>query len=210
MNTMEYADSLPLVAGLDEVGRGALAGPVVAGACVVACPLFRRRDRRKRWSPYRRIPPMDCLIADSKQLTPAERERAYAWIADHCATGIGIVGESYIDRHGIVAATQLAMLRALAHLERSCVPLSLAVDGRDRFSFPYPHESIVRGDESHPAIAAASIVAKVARDHIMRCQHRSHPAYGFHRHKGYGTAEHLRSLAQNGSCALHRLSFLHL
>jgi ribonuclease HII len=205
---MDDGAVIDIVAGIDEVGRGAVAGPVVAGACILSCDLYRRRHRRKRWSPYKRIPPCDCLIADSKQLTPQERAVSYEWIVAHCVTGIGIVEADDIESDGILAATQLAMLRAVEDLSNRQQPTLLLVDGRDHFQFPHPHRSIIRGDESEPAIAAASIVAKVTRDRLMAAYRTFYPVYGFEHHKGYGTRDHLRHIRRHGCCPLHRLSFL--
>ncbi len=197
-----------LIAGMDEVGRGALAGPVVAGICIVNCELYRRRFSLPRWSPFRRKPAIDCLIADSKQLSPEEREISYRWIVEHCSYGIGIADAEYIEEHGIVPATHLAMKLALQDLQRSCSPVLLLVDGRDPFKFSCPHHSIIRGDVTEPCIAAASIVAKVTRDRLMTGECARFPHYRFDKHKGYGTDEHIRSIRTHGICPLHRRSFL--
>ncbi len=207
-----------ILAGVDEVGRGAVAGPVVAGACVLTAPLFRRRHSFPRWSPFKkslvtlaaphRATRDDIVIADSKLLTPEERERAYVWITAHCFFGIGIVSESVIDERGILFATNAAMLLAIEDLRAKTEIHELLVDGRDTFRFPLPHRSIIRGDQTEPAIAAGSIVAKVTRDRMMRDCDKKFPLYGFAQHKGYGTLEHLSLITQHGTCLLHRKSFL--
>ncbi|MDD3896586.1 MAG: ribonuclease HII [Candidatus Peribacteraceae bacterium] len=179
------------IAGIDEAGRGALAGPVVAAACIL--------PERKNLHP---------LIRDSKQLTPQDRLEAYAWICSCCQYGIGSSLASFIDSDGILAATEKAMQDAVAALATSVTPTYLLVDGRDKFWFDYPHSSIIRGDESEPCISAASILAKVTRDRMMEAYAAEFPAYGFDAHKGYGTAEHFLALRHHGECPLHRRSFL--
>ncbi len=176
--------------GLDEVGRGSLAGPVVAGACWLNP---RRRNVR---------------IADSKALTLTEREKAFAWIAQHCKYGIGMVSATEIDDIGILAATEKAMQLAIVDLKRHIEPEYLLVDGRDKFTFAYPHTSIIRGDQKERCISAASIVAKVIRDRLMTDLAVSFPEYGFDRHKGYGTDIHCSAIRKHGLCVLHRRSFV--
>ncbi len=198
----------PVIVGIDEAGRGPLAGPVVAGACFIPHPLFPRRAHGKRWSPYKRKPLLDCLIGDSKQLSPEEREVAYAWITTNCHWGVGIVEADHIDTYGILEATQLAMQTALAALTKTITPTYLLVDGRDAFWFNYPHSSIIRGDSLEPAIAAASIIAKVTRDRIMREYAKAFPQYGFEGHKGYGSEMHIAAIHQHGPCLLHRKTYL--
>lgn len=151
------------------------------------------------------VPP---FIRDSKQLTPQAREEAFAWIAAQAIFGIGSSGADTIDAIGILGATEQAMQDAVAALAASVTPTYLLVDGRDTFWFDYPHSSIIRGDEVEPCISAASILAKVTRDRLMREACPQHPAYGFSSHKGYGTAAHFAALTRHGPCALHRRSFL--
>jgi ribonuclease HII len=196
-----------VIAGVDEAGRGALAGPVVAGACVVLPELFRRR-KRFHWSPYKRKPEADCLIADSKMLEPAQRELSYSWIAEHCVWGVGVVLAEEIDAVGILRANERAMRLAVTMLQERLQPTLLLVDGNDRYSFAVPHRSIIRGDQSEPCIAAASILAKVTRDRIMRSHRTLYPEYGFEGHKGYGSAEHIDAIRRHGPCPLHRKTFL--
>jgi len=178
------------IIGIDEAGRGALAGPVVAGACVLIESLKGRE-----------------YIRDSKQLTSEQREEAYEWITGHCTWGIGIVEARFIDTNGILAATEKAMQEALATIEKFVIPTYLLVDGRDKFWFNYPHSAVIRGDESEPCISAASILAKVTRDRIMIEYGKDHP-YGFTEHKRYGTEEHFAAIEKHGVSSLHRRTFL--
>ncbi|PIR52833.1 ribonuclease HII [Candidatus Peregrinibacteria bacterium CG10_big_fil_rev_8_21_14_0_10_49_10] len=179
-----------VIVGIDEAGRGALAGPVVAAACVEIPELSAQ-----------------ACIRDSKQLQPQKRENAYAWIAEHCLWGIGSVDAAIIDEKGILSATEQAMQTAVADLEKSVTPTYLLIDGRDKFWFNYPHSSIVRGDTSERCIAAASILAKVTRDRLMVEYGRRLP-YGFEIHKGYGTKSHFAAIQKHGLSILHRRTFL--
>lgn len=179
------------IAGIDEAGRGALAGPVVAGACILP------EDT-----------PLPRFIRDSKKLTPEMREEAFAWIAAHCMYGAGIVDAAFIDAQGILPATEKAMQEAVAVLAQVCRPTYLLVDGRDKFWFDYPHTAIIDGDNIEPCISAASIVAKVTRDRLMVELDRTFPQYGWKLHKGYGTPEHFDALRIHGPCPLHRRTFL--
>lgn len=173
---------------MDEAGRGPLAGPVVAGAV-----LLHRFDFTT---------PLD----DSKRLTPLARERAYRAILRAGAIGVGAAGPEEVDRIGIRAATHLAMLRALAKLPVH--PEMVLIDGNAiPAGCPFPALAIVRGDSRSLSVACASIVAKVVRDQWMGLIHRLHPEYGFHRHKGYGTEEHMRRIRAIGPCAFHRYTF---
>jgi ribonuclease HII len=160
------------------------------------------------WSPYEKKKREEIAIADSKALTPKEREGAYAWLSEHCVFGIGISAVEVVEAKGILTATNEAMLQAIAELQSKIAVTELLVDGRDHFRFPLPHRSIIRGDSLEPCIAAASIVAKVTRDRIMKEYSATFPEYGFHQHKGYGTSDHLASITKHGTCALHRKSFL--
>jgi ribonuclease HII len=199
---------MSIIAGIDEAGRGALAGPVTAGACVIAVPLFRRRKSFTCWSPFERKRDEDVLIADSKALSPEERERTYEWIIKNCAYGAGSIAAEEIDSRGILAATNEAMLLALAALRSKTDVTELLIDGRDKFRFPLPHRSIIRGDATEPTIAAGSIVAKVTRDRYMREVASQFPHFGFEGHKGYGSELHITTIKSRGPCALHRKSFL--
>lgn len=197
-----------VIAGIDEAGRGALAGPVVAGACIVEVELFLRRSPFQIWSPYKRRRSADIAIADSKLLSPEERVIAYEWITANCCWGVGIVPASFIENDGILAATERAMQEAVAQLCRMMTPTYLLVDGRDAFWFDYPHSSIIEGDRKESSIAAASIIAKVTRDRLMCEEHMRFPQYGFAQHKGYGTPEHVENIRRHGVCAIHRPYFL--
>lgn len=177
-----------LVAGTDEVGRGPLAGPVVA-ACVI-------------------LPP-DCdpqQFRDSKQLSH-ERRVALAEIltAGSARIGTGIVSAAEIDAINILQASLLAMKKAVESLP--VVPDFLLVDGTIAVPLAIPQKPLIKGDNRSASIAAASIIAKVTRDAMMDDLHREFPQYNFHRHKGYGTAEHCRLLRQHGPCPAHRRSF---
>tara|TARA_Y100000310_G_C20638868_1_gene792750 strand:+ start:368 stop:934 length:567 start_codon:yes stop_codon:yes gene_type:complete len=180
----------PVIVGIDEAGRGALAGPVIAGACVLIPELGDHS-----------------FIQDSKKLTPEIREEAYEWITQNCTWGIGIVDAEVIDAEGILSATEKAMQEALAVIEKSITPTYLLIDGRDKFWFNYPKSAVTRGDESEVCIAAASILAKVTRDRLMLKLAKKHP-YGFEEHKGYGTAEHFVAIERCGPSRLHRKTFL--
>ena len=177
-----------LIAGVDEVGRGPLAGPVVACALILP-PECRIRglDSSKRLSPKKR-----------KELYPLIREKALA-------VGLGRVGERKIDGINILKATHLAMKRAISHLEIE--PDLLLVDGFEIPGIEISQRAIVKGDEKSASIAAASIIAKVTRDRLMVRYHKRHPEYGFHKHKGYGTARHLRTLKIHGPSRIHRRTF---
>ena len=181
-----------VTAGIDEAGRGALAGPVVAAACIL---------RQAQGA-------LPSFIRDSKQLTPEEREEAFLWIREHCTFGIGMTDARVIDTAGILAATESAMQQAVAHLARTIVPTYLLIDGRDKFWFDYPHSSLIRGDQLEPCISAASIVAKVTRDHLMIEASADFPLYGFSEHKGYGAPLHFVAIEKYGTCPIHRKTFL--
>lgn len=182
--------SLPLTLGIDEVGRGALAGPVVAAACALPPG------------------PWPVRIGDSKQMSPEEREVSFAWLTQYCVHGIGRVEAVDIDLIGIMAATELAMQHAVKAVSISHPDLYLLVDGRDKFWFDHPHSSLVQGDTIEPCIGAASILAKVTRDRWMTELARRIAGYGFEQHKGYGSAEHMAAIRRLGPSAEHRKSFL--
>ena len=177
------------VAGVDEVGRGPLAGPVVAGAVVL-------RYSRAGW--VRRL-------RDSKLLDAASREELAARIRRHCDYGIGVVSSHVIDQLGMTAATRLAMRRAVEQLDR--VPDALIVDGREVVECETRQHAVIDGDALCPSVAAASIVAKVARDRMMDRLDARFPGYGFARNKGYATAEHREALRRLGHSSVHRLLF---
>ncbi len=194
------------IAGVDEAGRGALAGPVVAAACVLLLPLTKLRCSPPRWRP--KGSHNGPLIADSKILSPEAREAAFAWITAHCVYGIGMSSALDIDQHGILWATNKAMCVAVDSLRCLQEVDCLLVDGKDKFQFPVEHRSIVRGDRTEASIAAASIVAKVARDRLLRDAESIHADFRFSIHKGYGTPAHLAELRRFGPTLFHRSSFV--
>jgi len=176
------------VAGIDEAGRGPLAGPVVAAAVVLA------HDRRIRG------------LADSKLLAPPEREGLFRLIQERAlAVGVGIVDHETIDRINILQATRQAMAEALARL--AVMPELIITDFVTLPALPCPQKNLVAGDRRCASVAAASIVAKVVRDRIMVEVDRRFPVYGFARHKGYATPEHLAALDLYGPCPIHRRTF---
>ncbi|MBK7779797.1 MAG: ribonuclease HII [Ardenticatenia bacterium] len=185
-------DTGGLAAGLDEVGRGALAGPVVAAA-VVLDPADRTADALG-------------AVDDSKRLSPALRHVVAQNIRDSALDwGLGQASVDEIDALGIGRANDLAMLRALAALRR--LPVHLLVDGYRLRMSALPQQGIVGGDHLVLSIAAASVLAKVHRDGLMLDLDGDHPGYGFAQHMGYGTAAHRRAIASRGPSSAHRLSW---
>ncbi len=176
------------IAGVDEAGRGPLAGPVVAAA-VVLPENYRNKN-----------------IQDSKKLTGLQREQLFIEIKNTAlAYGIGVVGWKQIDEKGILEASKLAMRQAVLKLDSApdfvlsdAVPLNLA---------GVPQKAVIGGDGSVFCIAAASILAKVSRDRLMQKYHKKYPQYGFDQHMGYGTEIHLSAIKKYGSCPIHRMSF---
>ena len=185
------AQGYQLIAGIDEAGRGALAGPVVAAAVILSSQLDA---------------PWLNQVKDSKQLTPARREFLFGHIREIAvAVGIGMVHHRVIDDQGIVKATRLAMKLAIDHLSPS--PESLLIDYIRLPEVPLPQKGITNGDELCLSIACASIVAKVSRDRLMIELDRIYPGYGLAQHKGYGTKAHISCLYRVGPCPIHRQSF---
>jgi ribonuclease HII len=183
-----WKSGLQYIAGVDEVGRGPLAGPVVAAAVVFPKDVY--------------IPGID----DSKKLSPSTREELFSEIREGALTfGVGVVDQAVIDVINIREASLLAMKSALCQL--ALRPEYVLVDGNYFHGSPVPHETIVHGDAKVFSIAAASIVAKVVRDRMMNGYHLRHPEYGFNRHKGYPTRQHIEAIKRFGSCDLHRRSF---
>lgn len=181
------------VAGVDEAGRGALAGPVFAAAVVLSLDnqtLERFKD-----------------VRDSKLLAPATRERLFALICENITTyAVGSCPADYIDKQGILSATRQAMTAAIVNLPVAID--AIMVDGPLKLvNVNKPQRPVVRGDRLSLSIAAASILAKVSRDRYMLALDEMYPEYGFRRHKGYGTAEHLAALGRHGPCIEHRRSF---
>lgn len=176
------------IAGVDEAGRGPLAGPVVAAAVMlppegVGEPLF-----------------------DCKKISPQKRESLYELIcAKAIALGVGIVSPEEIDSLNILQATLKAMVHAIENL--SVLPDFILIDGPHGLPLPIPQKPIPKGDQLSNLIAAASIVAKVTRDRLMLQFHEKYPQYNFARHKGYGTREHRRAIERYGICEIHRKTF---
>jgi ribonuclease HII len=191
MDTYEklaYLEGYRYVAGVDEAGRGPLAGPVVAAA-VIFPPEYRNKE-----------------INDSKQLSATKRAYLYDIIKNEAiAVGVGVAESDVIDQINILRASLQAMSEALQELDTS--PDYLLVDGLHRVPLPTPQKPIVKGDALSISIAAASIIAKVSRDRIMEIYHRQFPQYNFMRNKGYGTEEHRNAIKQFGMCKIHRRSF---
>lgn len=177
-----------LVAGVDEAGRGPLAGPVVAAAVILKpdCP----------------IPGVN----DSKKLTERQRERLFEQImTEALCIGVGSASPAEIDQINILQATRKAMLEAV--LQLSSQPDALLIDGITTIASPLYQQTIKQGDSRSASIAAASIIAKVSRDRLMLEYDQLYPQYGFAQHKGYGSARHLSALREHGPCPIHRLSF---
>jgi len=186
----EEAEALGVgrIAGIDEAGRGPLAGPVVAAAVVLS-----RDDHISG-------------LNDSKLLSEVARDRLFAAVQDRAAAvAVGIVSPELIDRINILEATKVAMAQAVRELNPP--PDYLLIDGPISLDLDILQKGIIKGDRKSSSIAAASIVAKVTRDRIMKELHELYPVYGFDRHKGYGTEAHRRALMEYGPCPAHRLSF---
>lgn len=182
------ANGYLFVAGIDEAGRGPLAGPVVAAAVIL--------------SPEAPVEGVN----DSKKLTEQRRERLFELIMTRAfAVGVGQVDAATIDQINILQATRRAMLAAVQALSAS--PDLLLIDGITTIASPLPQHTIKQGDSRSASIAAASIIAKVTRDRMMAAYDELYPAYGFLRHKGYGSAAHLAALRQHGPCPIHRMTF---
>lgn len=202
------------VAGLDEAGRGPLAGPVIAAASVLVN--FRKFNFRK------------LVVDDSKKLTPIRREKAYKDLinSENVKWAIGKASEKIIDKINILEATKLAMQRAVINLEKKLQKKSkkqkhnnfdgrrnrytidlLILDGNFGINLPIPQKSIIKADEKIFTCQASSIIAKVHRDRIMEKYHQKYPQYEFNRHKGYPTKYHKKMLKKYGPCKIHRKTF---
>lgn len=185
-----YENNINYICGIDEAGRGPLAGPVVVGAVIL---------------------PKDSFIEgvnDSKKISEKKREKIYEQILEEAISySVGIVDQKTIDEINILNATKLGVKIALEGLkQRPDVIMVDALTNMDTLGIPYI--SVVKGDAKNYSIAAASIIAKVTRDRIMKEWDEIYPIYGFSKHKGYGTAEHIRIIKENGPCILHRRSFI--
>ncbi|OGP67337.1 MAG: ribonuclease HII [Deltaproteobacteria bacterium RBG_16_44_11] len=191
MDTFEkiaHLEGYKCIAGVDEAGRGPLAGPVVAAAVIFQLSYINPE------------------INDSKKLSARQREKLYEIITrEAIAVGVGVADAEIIDKVNILQATFLAMREAV--LELSTPPDYLLIDGLHCIALQIPQKPLVKGDTLSISIAAASIIAKVFRDRIMEIYHRQFPQYNFLRNKGYGTKEHCRAIEQFGMCKIHRKSF---
>lgn len=185
-----YNDKISYICGIDEAGRGPLAGPVVVGAVIL---------------------PKDSFIEgvnDSKKISEKKRERIYEQIiAEAISYGVGIVDQKTIDEINILNATKLGVKLAIEQMKvKPDLILVDALNNMDTNGIAY--KSVIKGDTKHYSIAAASIIAKVTRDRIMTQWDEVYPVYGFVKHKGYGTAAHISAIKENGPCLLHRKSFI--
>ncbi len=185
-----YSDKIQYICGIDEAGRGPLAGPVVVGAVIL---------------------PKDSFIEgvnDSKKISEKKREKIYEQIVDEAISyGVGIVDQKTIDEINILNATKLALKLAIEQMKvKPDLILVDALNNMDTCGIPY--KSIIKGDAKNYCISAASIIAKVTRDRMMREWDEIYPVYGFSKHKGYGTAAHIKAIKENGPCMLHRKSFI--
>jgi len=183
-----------LIIGVDEAGRGPLAGPVVAGAVALKGEYFENR------------------IDDSKKLSPREREKAYLELTSKSVYGIGIVNEKVIDNLNILVATRMAMEEAVRSLISNIETSSkknphVLVDGNVKLDLPFPFTNIIKGDTKSKSIAGGSILAKVTRDRIMSDYDKVYPQYGFIKHKGYPTKKHKEAIKKFGLSSIHRKTF---
>lgn len=179
--------NLSAIAGVDEVGRGPLAGPVVAACCIL---------------------PLDCMIDginDSKKLSEAKREKLYCEITASAFFKVSVIPQEVIDEINILRATKRAMAECIENMPVK--PELVLIDAVD-VKVSVPIKSIIKGDAQSYNIAAASIIAKVTRDRLMRDYDNLYPQYGFAKNKGYGTKEHIEALKKCGPCPLHRKSFI--
>ena len=185
---MYYGRGYQRIAGVDEVGRGPLAGPVVAAAVILPREGIEER------------------LFDSKKIPSKKREDLYEVIQTKAVgVGIGIIGHEEIDLLNILQATLKAMVLAIKSLP--IFPDFILIDGNQTIQIPVPQKPIRKGDQLSTSIAAASIIAKVTRDRMMLDWHEKYPQYNFARHKGYGTKEHRRAIETFGACDLHRKTF---
>ncbi len=189
LETQQYTKGYQWVCGIDEAGRGPLSGPVIAACCVL---------------------PRDVEIEglnDSKKLTPKKRDLLYDKIREVALDyAIGYATPEEIDSINILNATMLAMRRAIEGMEKT--PDFALVDGNCTRDFPIPAQAVIKGDSLSFSIAAASILAKVTRDRLCEKDHENYPEYGFDKHKGYGTKEHMDAVRRLGPCPIHRRTFL--
>jgi len=188
------SEGFNFIVGIDEAGRGPLAGPVVASAVVLLEDNFENR------------------IDDSKKLSSLQRDKAYSEIIQKTIFGVGIVSEKVIDHINILQATRLAMKEAVLQLLGKLDPstnknIHLMIDGAIKLDLDLPSLSIIKGDSKSKSIASASILAKVTRDRIMDDYDKVYPNYGFIEHKGYATKKHKLAVKKFGPCQIHRTTF---
>ena len=182
-----YKEGVTLIAGVDEVGRGPLIGPVVACACILPVNFYHKD------------------IKDSKKLSEKKREEMYKIIKENAISiGLGIVSEKVIDEVNIYEATKIAMKEAIKNLNIS--PEHVLIDAM-KLELNIPSTSIIKGDDKSESIAAASIIAKVTRDHMLDEMDKEYPMYDLKNNKGYGTKKHLEALQTYGPCKYHRVSY---
>lgn len=186
-----YSQGLMAVAGCDEVGRGPLAGPVVAASVIL---------------------PQDCnpaIFLDSKKISHKRRTELFVLLHElNAVIGVGIVDEKKIDQINILQASLLAMKIAVEELAtKGTAPDYVLVDGKFEIPHPVSQQALIKGESKSASIAAASIIAKITRDRIMDDFHKKYPVYQFHKHKGYPTKAHREAIAQHGPCPIHRRSF---
>lgn len=182
-----YKEGVTLIAGVDEVGRGPLIGPVVACACILPVNFYHKD------------------IKDSKKLSEKKREEMYKIIKENAISiGLGIVSEKVIDEVNIYEATKIAMKEAIKNL--NITPEHVLIDAM-KLELNIPSTSIIKGDAKSESIAAASIIAKVTRDHMLDEMDKEYPMYDLKNNKGYGTKKHLEALQTNGPCKYHRVSY---
>lgn len=209
-----------VVVGLDEAGRGPLAGPVVAAAVALNPNIQTPRSNQITKSTPKKVfkvsQKWDFIgywalglgiseVKDSKKMMARQREEVYKVLIKHpqVTWGVGIVSEKIIDKINILEATKLAMKKAVKNLDADF----LLIDGNFRLNVDLPQKSIIKGDQKVFSISAASIIAKVTRDRIMEKYHKKYPQYGFDKHKGYGTKAHFASIEKFGPCKIHRKTF---
>ena len=185
-----YQSGIEYICGIDEAGRGPLAGPVVVGAVILPENSFLEG------------------VNDSKKISEKKREKLYEQIIEEAiAYSVGIVDQDVIDEINILNATKLGVKIALEGLKQK--PEMIMVDALTNIdTLGIPYISVIKGDAKNYSIAAASIIAKVTRDRIMRQWDEVYPIYGFSKHKGYGTAQHIKIIKENGPCIIHRKSFI--
>jgi len=205
-----FLEGSSVIIGVDEAGRGPLAGPVVAAACVLKTGPLKKRFM---------LPDYKERLDDSKKLSAYQREKSFSEISKKALFGIGLKYHSFIDKKNIKRATLAAMNQAVRALvvtycslhkieeKEIGMRICVLVDGDIKPRLPYKIEPILKGDSNSVSIAAASIIAKVTRDRIMDSYDKIYPMYGFSKHKGYGTRLHFENIRKYGPCPIHRKSF---